>query len=81
MAQIDTHPDLHQATLLSIAFSHTLPVVLRPNRQDETGTAIIIDLTQWLGIPSTCLIINRVLSNQNDELTDTPGLCDDLSNS
>ena len=35
---IDTHPGLNEETLLSIAVSHVLVVVLRPDQQDYQGT-------------------------------------------
>jgi MinD-like ATPase involved in chromosome partitioning or flagellar assembly len=50
---IDTHPGLNEETLLSIAISDTLVVILRPDRQDYQGTAVTIDIARKLEVPKT----------------------------
>jgi MinD-like ATPase involved in chromosome partitioning or flagellar assembly len=41
---IDTHPGLSKETFLSIAISHVLILILRPDKQDYQGTAVTIDV-------------------------------------
>jgi MinD-like ATPase involved in chromosome partitioning or flagellar assembly len=60
---VDTHPGLNEETLLSIAISNILIVILRPDRQDFQGTAVTLDLAQKLKVPKILLVINRVLQN------------------
>jgi septum site-determining protein MinD len=56
---IDTHPGLNEETLLSIAISNTLIVVLRPDQLDYQGTAVIIDVVRKLGVTDLMLVINK----------------------
>lgn len=58
---IDTHPGLSKETFLSIAISNILILVLRPDRQDYQGTAVMIDLAQQLKVPQILLVANKVL--------------------
>jgi MinD-like ATPase involved in chromosome partitioning or flagellar assembly len=58
---IDTHPGVNEETLLSIAVSDTLVVVLRADHQDYQGTAVTIDLARRLETPRILLVINKVL--------------------
>ncbi|NJN85751.1 MAG: MinD/ParA family protein [Leptolyngbyaceae cyanobacterium SL_7_1] len=60
---IDTHPGLSRETLLSIAISHLLLLILRPDRQDYLGTAITTDVARKLNVRNMRLVINKVLSN------------------
>jgi MinD-like ATPase involved in chromosome partitioning or flagellar assembly len=62
---IDTHPGLNEETLLSIAISDILLVVLRPDQQDFQGTAVTVDIARGLDVPSLFMIINKVLSRYN----------------
>jgi MinD-like ATPase involved in chromosome partitioning or flagellar assembly len=62
---IDTHPGLNEETLLSIAISDTLVVILRPDRQDYQGTAVTIDIARKLEVPKTMLLVNKALSTHN----------------
>lgn len=39
--RIDTHPGLNEETLLSIAISDTLLIILRPDQQDYQGTSTL----------------------------------------
>lgn len=58
---IDTHPGLNEETLLSIAISNTLVVILRPDQQDFQGTAVTVDVARKLKVPKLLLAINKVL--------------------
>jgi len=40
--RIDTHPGLNEETLLSIAISDTLLIILRPDQQDYQGTSVTV---------------------------------------
>jgi MinD-like ATPase involved in chromosome partitioning or flagellar assembly len=62
---IDTHPGLNEETLLSIAISDVLVVILRPDRQDYQGTAVTIDIARKLEVPKTMLLVNKALSTHN----------------
>lgn len=64
---VDTHPGLNEETLLSIALSNILVVILRPDRQDFQGTAVTIDLAQKLKVPKILVVVNRVLQQSNLE--------------
>src|SRR5688572_22233273 len=41
---IDTHPGFDEETLLTIAISDTLLIVLRPDKQDYHGTAVLVEV-------------------------------------
>lgn len=58
---IDTHPGLNEETLLSIAISDTLVIILRPDQQDYQGTAVTIDVARKLEVPRMLLVVNKVL--------------------
>lgn len=62
---IDTHPGLNKEIFLSIAISHVFLLVLRPDRQDFQGTAIIVDLAKQLMIPKMMLLVNKVVNSIN----------------
>lgn len=57
---IDTHPGLNEETLLSIAISDILVIVLRPDQQDYQGTGVTVEVARRLGVPSMLLLINKV---------------------
>lgn len=59
---IDTHPGLNEETLLSIAISDALAIVLRPDQQDYQGTAVTVEVARKLGVPKMVLIVNKVPS-------------------
>ena len=59
---IDTHPGLNEETLLSIAISDLLFIILRPDQQDFQGTAVTVDVAERLEVPYLYLIINKALS-------------------
>lgn len=56
---IDTHPGLNDETLLSIAVSDVLFLVLRPDRQDFQGTAVTAEVARRLGVPELRLVVNK----------------------
>ena len=58
---IDTHPGLNEETLLSIAISDVLVVLLRPDRQDFHGTAVTVDVARQLEVRHLVMILNKVL--------------------
>ena len=58
---IDTHPGVNEETLLSIAISDTLVVVLRADNQHFQGTAVTVDLARRLETPQILLLLNKVL--------------------
>lgn len=60
---IDTHPGLNEETLLSIAISDILFIILRPDQQDLQGTAVTVDVARKLEVPELYLIVNKALSS------------------
>lgn len=58
---IDTHPGLNEETLLSIAISDVLLLILRPDQQDYQGTAVTLEVARRLGVPDLVMIVNKVL--------------------
>lgn len=58
---IDTHPGVNEETLLSIAISDTLLLVLRPDHQDYQGTAVTLELARRLEVPQLLLVVNKAL--------------------
>lgn len=59
---IDTHPGLNEETLLSIAISDALAIVLRPDQQDYQGTVVTVEVARRLEVPMMTLIVNKVPS-------------------
>lgn len=62
---IDTHPGLSKETFLTIAISHVLLLILRPDKQDYQGTAVAVDVARQLKVRKMLLIINKVLESMN----------------
>lgn len=58
---IDTHPGLNEETLLSIATSDILIIILRPDNQDLQGTAVTVDVARSLDVPNLFLMVNKAL--------------------
>jgi MinD-like ATPase involved in chromosome partitioning or flagellar assembly len=56
---IDTHPGVNEETLLSIALSDTLLLVMRPDSQDFQGTAVTIELARRLEVNEMRIVINK----------------------
>jgi septum site-determining protein MinD len=58
---IDTHPGLNEETLLSIAISDVVVLILRPDRQDFQGTAVTVEVAKKLTVPRLLLVVNKAL--------------------
>src|SRR5688572_5904823 len=56
---IDTHPGLNEETLLSIAISNSLIIILRPDSQDYQGTAVTVDVAKKLDVPNMIMLVNK----------------------
>ena len=56
---IDTHPGLNEETLLSIAISDILLIILRPDQQDYLGTGVTVEVARKLDVPRMLLIVNK----------------------
>jgi MinD-like ATPase involved in chromosome partitioning or flagellar assembly len=63
---IDTHPGLNEETLLSIAISHALVVILRPDTQDYQGTSVTVEIARKLGVPQMFLVLNKLWPEVDD---------------
>jgi len=59
---IDTHPGLNEETLLSLAISDALVVIMRPDQQDYQGTAVTIDVARKLDVPKMMILVNKTPS-------------------
>jgi MinD-like ATPase involved in chromosome partitioning or flagellar assembly len=62
---LDTHPGLNEETLLSIAVSDLLILLLRPDRQDYQGTAVTVEVARKLEVPELLLVVNKALPEAN----------------
>jgi septum site-determining protein MinD len=56
----DTHPGLNEETLLSMAMSNALAIVLRPDSQDYEGTGVTVQVAHKLKVPRLLLVVNKV---------------------
>jgi MinD-like ATPase involved in chromosome partitioning or flagellar assembly len=56
---IDTHPGLNEETLLSIAISDALAIIMRPDQQDYQGTGVTVEVARKLDVPRMVLIVNK----------------------
>ncbi|MBN1563907.1 MAG: MinD/ParA family protein [Anaerolineae bacterium] len=59
---IDTHPGLNDETLLSIAVSDSLAIIMRPDQQDFQGTGVTVEVARKLDVPRMGLVVNKVPS-------------------
>jgi septum site-determining protein MinD len=57
---IDTHPGLNEETLLSIAISDALAIILRPDQQDYQGTSVTVEVARKLDVPRMVLVVNKI---------------------
>jgi len=57
---IDTHPGLNEETLLSIAVSDVLFIVMRPDQQDYEGTAVTVEVARRLEVPRLHMLVNKI---------------------
>jgi MinD-like ATPase involved in chromosome partitioning or flagellar assembly len=60
---IDTHPGLNEETLLSIAISNALVIIMRPDQQDYQGTAVTVDVAKKLDVPKMLMLVNKMPSS------------------
>jgi septum site-determining protein MinD len=58
---LDTHPGLNEETLLSVAISDALVIILRPDRQDYQGTAVAVEVARNLEVPKLFLLVNKAI--------------------
>lgn len=65
---IDTHPGVNEETLLSIALSDALILILRPDSQDFQGTAVTVELAKRLEVPDLMIVVNKVPDGSDVEL-------------
>lgn len=65
---IDTHPGVNEETLLSIAISDMLVLILRPDSQDFQGTAVTVELARRLDVPELLIVVNKVPDGVDEEL-------------
>lgn len=68
---VDTHPGLNEETLLSIAISDILIIIMRPDQQDYQGTAVTVDVARKLDVPKLLLVINKFPDSFDFESTRT----------
>ena len=57
---IDTHPGLNEETLLSIAISDALVIIMRHDQQDYQGTGVTVEVARKLDVPRLLLVVNKV---------------------
>jgi MinD-like ATPase involved in chromosome partitioning or flagellar assembly len=62
---IDTHPGVNEETLLSLAISDVLVLIMRPDHQDFQGTAVTVELARRLEVPQMFVMINKVPSGMD----------------
>jgi MinD-like ATPase involved in chromosome partitioning or flagellar assembly len=60
---IDTHPGLNEETLLSIAISDLMVIIMRPDQQDFQGTAVTVEVARKLDVPRLLLVVNKALTS------------------
>lgn len=58
---IDTHPGLNEETLLSLAVSDILLLIMRPDQQDFQGTVVTIDIARDLDVPNLFIVVNKAV--------------------
>ena len=57
---VDTHPGLNEETLLSIAISDKLLIIMRPDQQDFEGSSITLRVASRLKVEDIAVILNKV---------------------
>src|SRR5918992_1844015 len=62
---IDTHPGFNEETLLTIAISDTLMIVLRPDKQDYHGTAALVEVAGRMAVPRVHMLANKVVGHSD----------------
>jgi MinD-like ATPase involved in chromosome partitioning or flagellar assembly len=64
---VDTHPGVNEETLLSIAVSDLLLLVMRPDNQDFQGTAVTAELARRLDVRKMLMVVNKVPTSMDRE--------------
>ncbi|MCO6441547.1 MAG: MinD/ParA family protein [Nitrococcus mobilis] len=64
---LDTHPGLNRETLLTAAISDQLLILLRPDKQDYHGTAVLLEVASRLQVPNIYLVVNKVAERVDPE--------------
>lgn len=64
---IDTHPGLNDETLLSIAISDLLIIILRPDNQDFQGTSVTVDVARKLDVSNLRMLVNKALTRYDPD--------------
>jgi MinD-like ATPase involved in chromosome partitioning or flagellar assembly len=59
---IDTHPGLNKESILAATLSDFLVILVRPDKQDYYGTAVLTEVAAKLEIPRIGIIANKVHS-------------------
>jgi MinD-like ATPase involved in chromosome partitioning or flagellar assembly len=57
---IDTHPGLNEETLLSIAISDKVILILRPDTQDYLGTSVTVEVARKLDVAELLMAVNKI---------------------
>jgi MinD-like ATPase involved in chromosome partitioning or flagellar assembly len=58
---IDTHPGLHEETLLTLSICDKLLILLRPDEQDFQGTAVTVEVARQLEVHNMLIALNMVM--------------------
>jgi MinD-like ATPase involved in chromosome partitioning or flagellar assembly len=58
---LDTHPGLNRETLLTTSISDLLILLIRPDKQDYHGTAVLVEVARRLQVPRIAMLVNKVL--------------------
>jgi septum site-determining protein MinD len=53
-------PGLNEETLLAIAISDVLIILLRPDHQDYQGTGVAVEVARKLDVPRLLLVVNKI---------------------
>ncbi len=58
---VDTHPGLHEETLVTLSISDLLLILLRPDEQDFQGTAVTVEVARQLEVRNMLMAVNMVM--------------------
>ena len=64
---IDTHPGLNEETLLSVAISDALAIIMRPDQQDYEGTGVTMAVARKLRVPRIWLVVKLSVTAMRKE--------------
>ncbi len=68
---LDTPPGLNKETLLTAAVCDALVILIRPDKQDFHGTALLTEMARRLAVPSVYLIANKVVGRLDPDEVET----------